>query len=122
MFRTVTPLSRWLVFTLVLAVCPLGACSHTVRVRHEVPLHQAASRACAERCLRTHSVVDARADCLSHCPNARELEDASCARVDKKQVACVEQKREEAGLSPLVAIFGSVVISYVLALFTIFLE
>jgi hypothetical protein len=120
--RSLSPRGRWLTIALALGLTPLGACSHTVRVRHEVPLDAADSRACAARCLEIHAIADARAACLSECPNARELEEASCARVDRKSVACAVEKREEAGISPLVAIFGSVVVTYVLALFTIFVE
>jgi hypothetical protein len=59
---------------------------------------------------------------LRHCPGARELEDASCARVDKKRVACAEERRQQAGVPPLLAIVGAAIVMNVLVVFTIFAD
>jgi hypothetical protein len=99
-------------------LCAVSGCSHSVRVRHEVPLAAPEARSCAQRCFDTRP-RGTRAACLRQCPGARELEDASCARVDKKRVACAEEKREQAGVPPLLAIFGAVIAMNVLVVFTI---
>lgn len=98
--------------------CALSGCSHSVRVRHEVPIQTAQGRSCAKRCFETQP-RGTRAACLRHCPNAREVEEASCARVDKKRVACAEEKRTESGVPPLLVIVGTAILVNALIVLTI---
>lgn len=112
-------LARRPAFALFLAlVCAVSGCSHTVRVRYEVPLQTVQGKSCAKRCFETQP-RGTRAACLRHCPGAREVEDARCAHVDKRRVACAEEKREASGIPPLIAIFGAVIAMNVLVVFTI---
>ncbi|HEY6562032.1 MAG TPA: hypothetical protein VI072_32415 [Polyangiaceae bacterium] len=106
---------------LLALLCASSGCSHSVRVRHEVPLAAPEARTCAERCFETRP-RGTRAACLRRCPGARELEDASCARVDKKRVACAEERRQQAGVSPLLAILGATLVMNVLVVFTILVD
>ena len=112
-----SPAARRRAFMLCMALlCALSGCSHSVRVRHEVPLQAPQGRRCAERCFETQP-RGKRAACLRHCPGARALEDASCARVDRERVACAEEKREESGVPPLLAIFGATLATSLLVVF-----
>ena len=113
------PTARRRALAVILALaCALSGCSHSVRVRHEVPLQSAQGKRCAKRCFATQP-RGKRAACLRHCPGAREVEEASCARVDKKRVACAEEKRIESGVPPLLVIFGAAIAVNVLVVFTI---
>ncbi len=113
------PVVRCRGFALFMALlCALSGCSHSVRVRHEVPLGTPGAKRCAKRCFQTQP-RGARAACFRQCPGARQLEDASCAPVDRKRVACAEEKREAAGVPPLLAIVGAVVALNVLVVFTV---
>jgi hypothetical protein len=113
------PVVRCRGFALFMALlCALSGCSHSVRVRHEVPLEVPGAKRCAKRCFQTQP-RGARAACLRHCPGARELEDASCARVNRKRVACAEEKRQASGLPPLLVICGAVIALNVLVVFTV---
>jgi len=111
------PDRRLILFSALLALAICVGCTHTAHVRYEVPLESVKSRTCADDCrVRYPARSVAYAECLRSCPGAREREDARCATVNRRRIACAERRFEESGLSPVAAIVGSTIVVNLLTL------